>query len=103
MRALIQTISSDELQEIPILWSAAAARSKEKGLESYSFQETMFHSQQRLLSIILLPQYLNRIWIKVLRILADNVEKYYIFQDYQIFLNSKNLKIQTKSTSWSRL
>jgi hypothetical protein len=103
MPALIQTIPSDGLQEIPVSWRAAVARSKAKGLESYSSEENTFYSQQRLLSIILLPQYLHEIWMKVSRRLAGDVEKYHIFQGCQLFLNSKGLKMQLKSNSWSRL
>lgn len=103
MPALIQTLPSDELQEIPTSWDAAIARSRAKALETYSFQENMFYSQQQLLSTILLPQYLHKIWMIVLRRLADDIDKHHMFEDCELFLNSKNLKMQSKSTSWSHL
>jgi hypothetical protein len=103
MPALIHTLPSDELQEIPTSWDAAAARSRAKALETFSFQETTFYSQQQLLSTILLPQYLHKIWMIVLRRLTGDIDKYHMFQGCEVFLNSKNLKMQSKSISWSRL
>jgi len=41
MPALIQTLPSDELQEIPTSWDAAAARSRAKALESYSLEDRL--------------------------------------------------------------
>jgi hypothetical protein len=41
--------------------------------------------------------------MKVLHRLAEDVERYHMFQGCQLFLNSKNLKMQSKSNSWSRL
>lgn len=100
MPALIHTMPGDGLQEMPMSWRAAVARSKAKGLESYSTEETTFYSRQRLLSIILQPQYLHEIWLEVSRRLAADVQKYHIFQDCRLFLNSKGLKMQLKSNSW---
>ncbi|KAH6668541.1 hypothetical protein B0J14DRAFT_675373 [Halenospora varia] len=98
-----RVIPSDKLQEIPTSWDAAAACSLAKGLESYSYAETTFQSQQRLLAIILQPQYLHDIWVKILQRVGEDVERYHLFQGCQLFLNSKNLKMQLSNSSWGRL